>query len=182
MLARSDKQPRYFQFERMIKKGDVSPNDYIKIREIVQRLREEESSAEYSISKMREVEGKTFDQLLNENTGVRFNKQELLAFQSKQKGFGGFGKVNFTHKQDRNEIAAEISSNESNKTYVFKKLANNESKGMFNYACFIEVRGATEEKSKPKIVYTLSTIFSNNDDQNTKVLTDFINRINNYGL
>lgn len=182
MPANSDKQPRYFQSERMIKKGDVTPSDYIKIREIIQRLREENGAEEYSISKMREVEGKTFDQLLNENTGVRFNKQELLAFQSKQNGFGGFGKVNFTHKRDRNEITAEINSNESNKTYVFKKLANNENKGMFNYACFIEVRGTTEEKNKPKIVYTLSTIFGGDDDQNTKVLTDFINRINNYGL
>lgn len=168
----------YFSSKKQYYRG----RDFAKVKEIIHCLREGIDSAEYSNSKMREIEGKTFDQLLNENVGVKFDKSELLSFQEKQTGFGGFGKVNFAHKPKRNEIVAEVNSNESNKIYVFKKLANNQNNGMYNYACFVEIRGSADEKKDPKILYTLSTIFSDTDDQKTKILTDFIKRINNYGL
>ena len=145
MPAKSEKQARYFRLVRAVQKGDVSPKkvsanlrktarhistkaarDFTKVKEIVNRLKE----AEYSVSKMREVDGKSFDQLLNENTGVPFDKQELLTFQNKQNGFGGFGKVNFVHKKSSNELSAEVFSNETTKTYVFKKFKNNQNEYM----------------------------------------------------
>lgn len=197
MPAKSEKQARYFRLVRAVQKGDVSPKkvsanlrktarhistkaarDFTKVKEIVNRLKE----AEYSVSKMREVDGKSFDQLLNENTGVPFDKQELLTFQNKQNGFGGFGKVNFVHKKSSNELSAEVFSNETTKTYVFKKLKNNQNDGMYNYACFVEIRGASTASDKPKIVYTLSTIFNQSDAQRGKILADFIDRLNSYGL
>ena len=198
MPAQSEKQARYFRLVRAVQKGDVpakdvSPalrktaksisakaaKDFTKLKEILAQLSEEE----YSTSKMKEVEpGKTFDQVLGENAGLPFDKKELLSFQEKQNGFGGFGKVNFVHKKSTNEISAELNSNESNKVYVFKKLSNNKHEGMRNYACFVEIRSSGDEKEQPKIVYTLSTIFDDNDSEKTKVLTDFIDRINSYGL
>jgi len=198
MPAQSEKQARYFRLVRAVQKGDVpakdvSPalrktaksisakaaKDFTKLKEILAQLSEEE----YSTSKMKEVEpGKTFDQVLGENAGLPFDKKELLSFQEKQNGFGGFGKVNFVHKKSTNEISAELNSNESNKVYVFKKLSNNKHEGMRNYACFVEMRSSSDEKQQPKIVYTLSTIFDDKDSDKTKVLTDFIDRINSYGL
>lgn len=198
MPAKSEKQARYFRLVRAVQKGavpakDVSPNlrqtaksmspkavkDFTKLKELLKNLKE----AEYSTSKMKEVEpGKTFDQVLAENSGLPFDKDELLAFQNKQNGFGGFGKVNFVHKKSTNEISAEVNSNETNKIYVFKKLANNKHEGMKNYACFVEIRSSGDEQSPPKVVYTLSTVFNDSDKEKTKVLTDFINRINSYGL
>ena len=198
MPAQSEKQARYFRLVRAVQKGDVpakdvSPalrktaknisakaaRDFTKLKEILAQLGE----AEYSTSKMKEVEpGKTFDQVLGENAGLPFDKKELMSFQEKQNGFGGFGKVNFVHKKSTNEISAELNSNESNKVYVFKKLSNNKHEGMRNYACFVEIRSSGDEKEQPKIVYTLSTIFDDNDSEKTKVLTDFIDRINSYGL
>jgi hypothetical protein len=197
MPAKSEKQARYFRLVRAVQKGDVSPKkvsdklrktahnistkaarDFTKIKEIVNRLKE----AEYSVSKMRSVEGKTFDQLLNENTGIPFDKQELLTFQNKQTGFGGFGKVNFIHKKSSNELNVEVFSNETTKSYVFKKLKNNQNEDMYNYACFVEIRGASQGSDKPKIIYALSTIFNQPDEQKSKILADFIDRINSYGL
>lgn len=198
MPAKSEKQARYFRLVRAVQKGDVpakdvsqnlrktaksmSPKavkDFTKLKELLKNLGE----SEYSTSKMKEVEpGKTFDQVLGENSGLKFDKDELLAFQNKQNGFGGFGKVNFVHKKSSNEISAEVNSNETNKIYVFKKLSNNKHDGMKNYACFVEIRSSGDEKSQPKIVYTLSTVFDDTDKEKTKVLTDFIDRINSYGL
>ena len=202
MSAKSEKQARYFRLVRAVQKGDVSPKkvsaklrktahnistkaarDFTKIKEIVNRLKEAEySGSEYSVSKMRAVDGKTFDQLLNENTGIPFDKQELLTFQNKQNGFGGFGKVNFIHKKSSNELNVEVFSNETTKSYVFKKLKNNQNEDMYNYACFVEIRGASQDSDKPKIIYALSTIFNQPDAQKSKILADFIDRINSYGL
>ena len=135
---------------------------------------------------MKEVPDKTLDDVLRENSGVKFDNDELLTFQNKQSGFGGFGKVNFVHKKSTNEISATVTSNESNKIYVFKKLVNNQNPGLYNYGCFIEISLAKdsedEKENKPKIVYLLSSIFNNKGEEKTKILSDFIDRINSYGL
>jgi hypothetical protein len=198
MPASSQKQARYFQLVRAVQKGKVpaqnvspklrktaknisatSARDFTKLKEILDHLCE----AEYSPSKMKEVDpNKTFDQVLKENVGLPFNKNELISFQEKQIGFGGFGKINFVHKKSTNEIIGELSSNESNKIFVFKKLSNNKHDGMRNYACFIEIRSSGSEIESPKIIYALSTIFDEQDSDKTKVLTDFIDKINSYEL
>lgn len=198
MPAKSQKQARFFRLVRGVQKGDVSKSkvsskvkkvaksmsakdvkDFIKVKEIVEKYLNE---AEYSLSKMREVNDKTLEQLLFENTGVPFDKNELLTFQNKQIGFGGFGKINFVHKNSTNEINGQVFSHTTTKTYVFKKLTNNENEGLYNYACFIELRAADQDKDRNRVLYTLSSIFDNNDEQKTKVLSDFIERINSYGL
>lgn len=202
MPAQSEKQARYFRLVRAVQKGEVPPSkvskklrqtaksisakaarDFTKVKEIVNKYINE---SEYSSSKMKEVPDKTLDDVLRENSGVKFDKKELLTFQNKQSGFGGFGKANFIHKKSTNEISANITSNESNKTYVFKKLVNNQNEGLYNYGCFISVtpskQSDDEEENKEKVVYILSSIFDNDSDEKTKILSNFIDRINSYGL
>lgn len=191
MPAQSEKQARFFRLVRGVQKGDV-PKSKVSSKVVkvaksmtpksVKDFTKVSESAEYSLSKMREVNDKTLEQLLFENSGVPFDKKELLTFQNKQSGFGGFGKINFVYKKSTNELSGEIFSNNTTKTYVFKKLSNNDNKGLFNYACFIEMRTADKDDDKSKIVYTLSSIFDDKDEQKTKVLSDFIERINSYGL
>jgi len=203
MPAKSEKQKNFMKLVFAYKNGklkstDVSNNvkkaansmtfkqihDFIdenlKLTNIMEKLIE----SEYSISKMKEISNKTFKQVLSENNGVPFDKSELLSFQEKQNNFGGVGKVNFVHKKSTNEISVDVFNDPATKTYVFKKLKNNKSPGLYNYGCFIEIKAADaqEGESKPKIVYTLSSIFDDKDSQKTKVLTDFIDRINSYGL
>lgn len=153
---------------------------------IVDKRKNEINESEFSSSKMQEVPGKSLDDVLRENSGVKFGKDELLTFQNKQNGFGGFGKANFVHKKSTNEISANINSNESNKTYVFKKLVNNQNPGLYNYGCFISISPSKQsndpEQNKEKVVYILSSIFDNDGEEKTKVLADLIDRINSYGL
>lgn len=196
MPAKSQKQARLFRLVRGVQKGDVSPKKvspqvrkmaktitptsvkhFTKVKEIVNTLKE----AEYSLSKFKKVEGKSFNQLLSENTGVPFDKQELLVFQTKQTGFSGFGKTPFLHNKNKNEISAEIFSNESAKKFVFKKLIDEEDTSVNKYACFIQK--TFPDNTEKEIFYTLSNNFADSDtSEKTKMLGDFINRINSYGL
>jgi hypothetical protein len=202
MPAKSEKQARYFRLVRAVQKGDVpakdvskdlrktaksmSPKavkDFTKLKELLKNL----SESEFSSAKMQEVPNKTLDDVLRENSGVKFNKEELLTFQNKQNGFGGFGKANFVHKKSTNEIKANITSNESNKDYVFKKLVNNQNPGLYNYGCFIGITPSKQsdnpEDNKEKVVYMLSSIFDDDGgEEKNKILADFIDRINSYGL
>ena len=66
---------------------------------------------------------------------------------------------------------------------MFKKLTNNQNKGFYNYACFVRILSDDSDEPKDKVFYTLSSIFDENDGtQKTKILADFIDRINSYGL
>ena len=203
MPAKSEKQARLFRLVRGLQKGDVSPNKvspqirkmaktikpssvkhFIKVKEILQKLKEgsEEAGSEYTLSKAKEINDKPFDQVLRENVGLPFDQKELLTFQSKQNGFAGFGKTNFIHKRSTREIIADVHSNDSSKKFVFKKLANNQNKCLYNYACFIRITSDDTDEPKDKVFYTLSNIFEDDDSEKTKVLADFIDRINSYGL
>jgi uncharacterized protein (DUF4415 family) len=200
MPAQSEKQAKLFRLVRAVQKGDVSGKkvspqvrkmaktikpssvkDFTKLKEIIDQIRED-ADAKYSLSKTKEIVGKPFDQVLRENVGVKFDKDELLAFQSKQNGFAGFGKTNFVHNRNTREITAEVQSNDSTKTYVFKKLENNQNKGLYNYACFIRIVSDDSDEQSDKVLYTLSNIFEDDSKDKIKVLTDFIVRINQYGL
>lgn len=200
MPAQSEKQARLFRLVRAVQKGDVSNKkvspqvrkmaktikpssvkDFTKFKEIIDLIKEKAGS-KYTLSKTKEIVGKPFDQVLRENVGIEFDKDELLAFQSKQNGFAGFGKTNFIHKKNTREITADVQSNDSTKTYVFKKLENNQNKGLYNYACFIRVVSDDSDEQTDKVFYTLSSIFENDNKDKIKVLTDFIDRINQYGL
>lgn len=196
MPAKSQKQARLFRLVRGVQKGDVSPKkvssqvrkmaktikpssvkDFTKLKEILNLVKE----AEYSLSKFKKVEGKSFNQLLSENTGIPFDKHELLIFQTKQTGFSGFGKTPFLHNKNKNEITAEIFSNETTKRFVFKKLVDKEDNTVNKFACFIQK--TFPDNTEKEIFYTLSNNFADSDvSEKTKMLGDFINRINSYGL
>ena len=196
MPAKSEKQARLFRLVRGLQTGDISPRkvslqvrkmaktikpssvkDFTKVKEIINSLKE----SEYSLSKFKKVTGKSFNQLLSENQGLPFDKKELLIFQSKQGGFSGFGKTPFLHNSSKNEITAEIFSNDTTKKFVFKKLVDNEDNNVYKYACFIQK--TFPDKPDKEIYYTLSNNFDNDNlAEKTKMLGDFINRINSYGL
>lgn len=196
MPTKSEKQAKLFRLIRGVQKGDVSPSKvsqqvrkmaktikptsvkhFTKLKEILKTI----SESEYSLSKFKKVDGKSFNQLLSENSGVPFDKKELLVFQSKQSGFNGFGKTPFLHNKNKNEITAEIFSNESAKKFVFKKLVDKEDNSVNKYACFIQ-KTFPDNKEKA-LYYTLSNNFINSDiSEKTKMLSDFINRINSYGI
>jgi len=199
MPAKSEKQARLFRLVRGVQTGniplkkvstkvrkmakDIKPSDvkdFTKLKEILKNLKENE----YSMSKMREVPNQSLKQVLSQNGGVPFDKKELLSFQNKQNGFGGMGRVNFVHKKSTNELSANVFNNGTSKTYVFKKLKNNENPGLYNYGCFVGIVGsdADDDKSVENVAYALSSIFDNKDEVKTKVLSDFIDRINAYGL
>lgn len=199
MPAKSEKQARLFRLVRGVQTGDIPPNkvsnkvkkmaknikpsdvkDFTKLKEILKSLKE----SEYSISKMKEIPNQSLNQVLSQNGGVPFEKKELITFQNKQNGFGGMGKVKFVHKRSSNELSANVFNDGTSKTYVFKKLKNNENEGLYNYGCFVGIKGADEEESKTKdnVIYFLSSIFDNKNEQKIKVLADFIDRINAYGL
>jgi hypothetical protein len=196
MPSKNQKQARLFRLVRGVQKGDVSMSKvspmirkmaktinptsvkhFTKLKEILNSLKE----SEYSLSKFKKVVGKSYDQLLSENSGIAFDKKELLLFQSKQTGFNGFGKTPFLHNKNKNEITAEIFSNESTKKFTFKKLVDVDDNSVNKYACFIQ---KTFPDSKEKeIYYVLSNNFSDQDtSEKTKMLGDFINRINSYGI
>jgi len=204
MPAQSEKQARLFRLVRAFQKGDVKPSkvssqvrkmahtikpssvkDFTKVKEIIKKLKEdyESQGSEYTLSKAKEITDKPFDQVLRENVGVPFDEKELLTFQSKQSGFAGFGKTNFVHKRSTKEVSAEVQSNDSTKKFVFKKLTNNQNKGFYNYACFVRILSDDSDEPTDKVFYTLSSIFDEDDGtQKTKILADFIDRINSYGL
>jgi len=196
MPAKSEKQARLFRLVRGLQKGNISSRKvspqvrkmaksikpssvkhFTKVKEIINSLKE----AEYTLSKFKKVENQPFDQLLSQNTGVQFDKKELIIFQSKQSGFSGFGKTTFLHNRNKNEITAEIFSNETTKKFVFKKLIDNEDDSVNKYACFIEKN--FPDKPDKEVYYTLSNNFNDEDvSEKTKMLGDFIDRINSYGL
>ena len=196
MPAKSEKQARLFRLVRGLQTGDISPHkvspqvrkmaktikpssvkDFTKVKEIINTLKE----AEYSLSKFKKVTGKSFNQLLRENEGTPFDKKELLIFQSKQNGFSGFGKTPFLHNSSKNEVSAELFSNDSTKKFVFKKLIDNDDNLIYKYACFIQK--TFPDKPDKELYYTLSNNFDDKDiAEKTKMLGDFINRINSYGL
>lgn len=196
MPAKSEKQARLFRLVRGLQTGNISPGKvspqirkmaktikpssvkhFTKVKEIINNLKE----AEYSLSKFKKVTGKSFNQLLSENQGISFDKKELLIFQSKQSGFSGFGKTPFLHNSSKNEVTAELFSNDSTKKFVFKKLIDNDDTGVYKYACFIQK--TFPDKPDKEVYYTLSNNFDDRDTaEKTKMLGDFINRINSYGL
>ena len=196
MPAKSEKQAKLFRLVRGLQTGDISPRKvspqvrkmaktikpssvkhFTKLKEILKNLNE----AEYSLSKFKKVENKSFNQLLKENEGKPFDKKELLVFQSKQSGFSGFGKTPFLHNSSKNEVTAELFSNDSTKKFVFKKLIDNDDNNVYKYACFIQK--TFPDNPDKEIYYTLSNNFDNEDiAEKTKMLGDFINRINSYGL
>jgi len=196
MPAKSQKQANLFKLVRGVQKGSISPKkvslqvrkmaksikpssvkDFTKVKEIVNRLKE----SEYSLSKFKKVENKSFDALLSENNGLPFDNKELLIFQSKQNGFTGFGKTPFLHNKNKNEMTAEVFSNNSAKKFVFKKLIDVKDESVNKYACFIEK--SFPDNNKKEVFYTLSNNFIENEiSEKTKMLGDFINRINSYGI
>lgn len=197
MPASSEKQARLFRLVRALQKGHIkvskvspkvrkmartikpsSVKDFTKLKEILNQLKE----GEYSLRDFDIIKGKSFNQVLKENEGISFSKKELLVFQSKQNGFSGFGKTNFIPNSPKNtQLETEIFSNDSTKKYVFKKLIDQKNDKLVVYACFIQ--RTYPEKPEKEIFSMLSTnIDKNKDYEQTKVLADFIDRINSYGL
>lgn len=197
MPATSEKQARLFRLVRALQKGkvksgEVSPQvrkmaktikpssvkHFTKLKEILKSLTENE----YSLRDFDIIKGKSFNQVLKENEGISFDKKELLVFQSKQNGFSGFGKTNFVPNSPQNtQIETEIFSNDSTKKYVFKKLIDQRNDKLIVYACFIQ--RTYPQKQDKEIFSMLSTsIDKTKDHEQTKVLADFIDRINSYGL
>jgi hypothetical protein len=197
MPAKSEKQARLFRLVRALQKGgikskEVSPQvrkmartikpssvkHFVKLKEILKSLNE----AEYSLSDFDIIKCKSFNQVLKENEGIAFTKKEMLTFQSKQAGFSGFGKTNFIPNPPENtKIETEIFSNGSTKKYVFKKLIDQKNENLIVYACFIQ--RSYPDKPDKEIFSMLSTALDKNkDSEQTKTLSDFIDRINSYGL
>jgi hypothetical protein len=191
MSAYSEKQAKLFRLVRALQKGgikskEVSPQvrkmartikpssvrDFTKAKEIVQRLKENE----YSLSKIKRVKGVSLKQHLMKQVGLPFDEKELQIFQSKQTGFTGFGKTTFKNNKKDNEVYTEVSSNGTNKKFVFKKLIDNDNTSC-KYACFIQ--RTFPDKPEKEILDLLSNSFNNKDvAKKTKTLTDFIDRIN----
>lgn len=197
MPATSEKQARLFRLVRALQKGKVKSDEvspqvrkmartikpssvkhFTKLKEILKSLTENE----YSLRDFDIIKGKSFNQVLKENEGISFDKKELLVFQSKQNGFSGFGKTNFIPNSPQNtQIETEIFSNDSTKKYVFKKLIDQRNDKLIVYACFIQ--RTYPQKQDKEIFSMLSTsIDKTKDYEQTKVLADFIDRINSYGL
>ena len=149
-----------------------------KVKETINKLKE----AEYSLSKFKKIDNKSFDQVLRENVGVPFDNKELMIFQTKQNNFTGFGKTRFLLNKNTNTVNAEVFSNGTSKNYVFKKLIDTDDNTVYTYACFIQ-KSYPDNKQKSEIYYALSSNFDNTvTSEKTKVLTDFIDRINSYGF
>jgi hypothetical protein len=197
MPAQSEKQARLFRLVRALQKGKIKPGkvsstvrtmastikpssvkDFTKLKEILKSLKE----SEYSLSDFDIIKGKPFNQVLKENEGVPFVKKEMLIFQNKQNGFSGFGKTNFIPNAPENtQIQTEIFSNGSTKKYVFKKLIDQKNENLIVYACFVQ-RTYPDQPEK-EIFSMLSTgVDKNKDSEQTSSLSDFIDRINSYGL
>jgi mannitol/fructose-specific phosphotransferase system IIA component (Ntr-type) len=64
---------------------------------------------------------------------------------------------------------------------VFKKLIDQKNENLIVYACFIQ--RSYPDKPDKEIFSMLSTALDKNkDSEQTKTLSDFIDRINSYGL
>ena len=206
MPAKSKKQARLFRLVKGVQSGDISPSkvsdtvkklaksmtkksvgDYAKtkekglptkIKEIVERILNE---AEYSLKRIKTITGRNYEDVLNSEKGLPFDKEEILTFQEKEKGFGGFGETKFIINNKTKDVEAEMSSNGTNKEYAFKNLVNQSDKTKHNYACIVQI--SYPDKEGTKIIYFLSNPFDPNDtNEKTKLLADFIDRINSYGL
>jgi predicted ribonuclease toxin of YeeF-YezG toxin-antitoxin module len=128
------------------------------------------------LSKIKKVTGGSFKQHVMKQVGTPFDKKELETFQNKQTGFSGFGKTIFKNDKVNNEIYTEISSNNTNKKFVFKKLIDVDD-STHKYACFIH--RSFLDTQKKEILDVLSNSFDNkNVAEKTKTLSDFIERIN----
>jgi hypothetical protein len=191
MPAKSQKQANLFKLVRAIQKGNVNNNDvssnvrkmartikpssvkhFTKLKEILNQIKENE----YSLSKVKRVKGVSFKQHLSKQVGVPFDEKEYEMFQGKQTGFSGFGKTTFKIDKQNNEIYTEVSSNGTNKKFVFKKLID-KNDGTYKYACFIQ--RTFPDKTEKEILDLLSSSFDDrNISEKTKTLTDFIDRIN----
>lgn len=191
MPAKSEKQAKLFRLVRSLQKGriqskEVSPQvrkmartikpssvkHFTKLKEIIQQLKENE----FSLSKIKKISGTSFRSHLDKQVGVPFDEKELKVFQTKQNGFSGFGKTTFKNDRKNNEVYAEVSSNSTNKKYVFKKLIDNSDK-TYKYACFIQ--RTFPDKPEKEILDLLSNSFDDDDiSEKTKTLSDFIDRIN----
>lgn len=191
MPAKSEKQARLFRLVRALQKGgikskEVSPQvrkmartikpssvkDFTKLKEILNQIKENE----YSLSKVKSVKNVSFKQHLLKQVGLPFSEKELEVFQNKQNGFAGFGKTSFKNNKNTNEVYTEISSNNTNKKFVFKKLID-KNDGTYKYACFIE--RSFPDKPEKEILDLLSNSFDDKDiADKTKTLADFIDRIN----
>lgn len=191
MPAKSEKQARLFRLVRALQKGgikskEVSPQvrkmartikpssvkDFTKVKEIIHKLKENE----YSLGKIKKVNGISFKKHLSKQVGVPFDLKELQVFQTKQNGFSGFGKTKFKENKSTNEVSTEVNSNGTNKKYVFKKLVDNEDK-QNKYACIIQ--RTFPDKPDKEILDLLSNSFDNeNLAEKSKTLSDFIDRIN----
>ena len=192
MPASSEKQAKLFRLVRAVQKGKVSPKKVSKnVRQMAKSISpttvkdftklNEDGEGEYTLSKFKQIKDKSFNDLLNENLGIPFDKQELIVFQSKQDNFAGFGKTSFLLNKNKNEIVAELFSNGTTKKFVFKKLIDNEDKNVNKYSLFIQI--TYPDKPDKDIFYTLSNNFDDkNTSEKTKMLSDFIERINSYGI
>lgn len=194
MPSKSEKQAKLFRLVRAYQKGDVKSKDVSdKIKTMAKKMSPKtvkdftkineggDGEGEYTLSKFKQVKDKSFNDLLNENLGIPFDKQELIVFQNKQNNFAGFGKTSFLLNKNKNEIIAELFSNGTTKKFVFKKLIDNEDKDVNKYSLFIQI--TYPNKPDKDIFYTLSNNFSDKDVSNkTKMLSDFIERINSYGI
>jgi len=192
MPASSEKQAKLFRLVRAVQKGKVSPKKVSKnVRQMAKSISpktvkdftklNEDGEGEYTLSKFKQIKDKSFNDLLNENLGIPFDKQELIVFQSKQDNFSGFGKTSFLLNKNKNEIVAELFSNGTTKKFVFKKLIDNKDKNVNKYSLFIQI--TYPDKPDKDIFYTLSNNFNDkNISEKTKILSDFIERINSYGI
>jgi hypothetical protein len=154
MPAKSEKQANLFRIVRGLQTGKIKPSKvsgkarkmartikpssvkhFTRVKEIVDRVLTE---SEYSLSKIQTVKDSSFSELLRKNVGVPFDTKELLVFQSKQQGFGGFGQVKFNDNGNHTEISTKLASNESNKDFAFKKLVDEKNPSMNIYGCFIQ--------------------------------------------
>jgi len=192
MPASSEKQAKLFRLVRAVQKGKVSPKKVSKnVRQMAKSISpttvkdftklNEDGEGEYTLSKFKQIKDKSFNDLLNENLGIPFDKQELIVFQSKQDNFAGFGRTSFLLNKNKNEIVAELFSNGTTKKFVFKKLIDNKDKNVNKYSLFIQI--TYPDKPDKDIFYTLSNNFNDkNISEKTKILSDFIERINSYGI
>ena len=192
MPAKSEKQKKFMQVvlaykQKKLKPDEVSKNvkqaasgmtvdqieDFIKEYTIL-------DEANSTVSAVKKVKGKTFSELLDENNGVPFDEKELIALQTKQKGFSGVGRTKFTLNKKTNEIKAEMFTHGENKRCVIKKLIDVDAKNLYNYALFVEM--IDKDNKSQNMFYMLSSNFNDKNSFKTKILTDFINRFNSYGI
>jgi hypothetical protein len=193
MSLNNKKRKKTFDVSESIQKGNKmfkktvtnfsSDNKRSSLNEHLKKLINEVlDESEYTLNKVKQLEGKKFEEFLSENQGKRFDIKEMIAFQEKQEDFGNEdGSVNFILNKKTNEISTKISEEKLTKKYVFKKLRNNEMEGFYSYAVFIQ--SMTSDNTDEKILYALSHSFKNEDvTEKINILSDFITKIKTEGL